>query len=363
MNTDQTKTGKLIIVAALALVPLLYFYPAFTGESSLAPGDGWFQNFGVRALVGKMLAGGFLPLWNPYIFAGMPLLASTYPGALYPPNWVFAIFSPGVAMKIVVITTYHLALAGTYLYLRRVGVERLGAFVGGLGFTFGGFMIAHMGHTSRIAAAAWLPWVLLATERLYQQVSWRWIALGALFFGLQLIAGEPQMSVYTALTAGAYVLFSSLFRPPESRRWRFPAATAAMVICGVLLAAIAWEPARELVRQSGRAKLTYEFFSSFSMPPRQVVSLIFPYFFGGAVSKPLHPGSLGAVGLGGGQRRRFLRLCRDAGAAARAGGSPWPAPRAAGDLLGRGGSAFIDSGSGRLAPFRDESDPVPHPGL
>src|SRR5581483_10178949 len=164
--------------------------------------------------------------------------------------------------------------------------ERLGAFVGGLGFTFGGFMIAHMGHTSRIAAAAWLPWVLLATERLYQQVSWRWIALGALFFGLQLIAGEPQMSVYTALTAGAYVLFSSLFRPPESRRWRFPAATAAMVICGVLLAAIAWEPARELVRQSGRAKLTYEFFSSFSMPPRQVVSLIFPYFFGGAVSKP-----------------------------------------------------------------------------
>ena len=268
------------------MLPLVYFYPAFTGSSSLAPGDGWFQNFGVRVLIGRMIASGFLPLWNPYIFGGMPLLASTYPGALYPPNWLFALFSPGVAMKAVVITTYHLALIGTYLYLRRVGLPRMAALAGGLSFTFSGFMIAHLGHTSRIAAAAWLPWMMLAIEQLYQRVSWRWIVIGSLFFALQFLAGEPQMLVYTALVAGAYVLFAVLFRPVTAPRWQLPAAAATMIVCGALLAAINWIPSRELVQQSGRAKLTYEYFSAFSMPPRQVVSLIFPYFFGGAVSRP-----------------------------------------------------------------------------
>ncbi len=282
----STSTHRALIGAALLVLPLVWFYPAFTGSSSLAPGDGWFQNFGVRVLTGRLLDSGFLPLWNPYIFGGLPLLASTYPGALYPPNWLFALFSPGVAMKVVVITTYHLALLGTYLYLRRVGLSRLAALAGGLSFTFSGFMIAHLGHTSRIAAAAWLPWMMLAMEQLYQRISWRWVVIGSFFFALQFLAGEPQMLVYTALVAGAYVLFAMLFRPATAPRWQLLAAAATMIVCGTLLAAINWIPSRELVQQSGRAKLTYEYFSAFSMPPRQVVSLIFPYFFGGAVSRP-----------------------------------------------------------------------------
>ena len=96
---------------------------------SLLPGDGLSQNLGVRVLIGQMLRSGQLPLWNPYILAGAPLLASVYPGALYPPNWVFALFSPATAMNIVVVTTYHLALIGAYLYGRRIGLTRIAATV------------------------------------------------------------------------------------------------------------------------------------------------------------------------------------------------------------------------------------------
>ncbi|MCI0663923.1 MAG: hypothetical protein L0220_22940, partial [Acidobacteria bacterium] len=76
---------SLITVAALLIIPLVYFYPVLLGQVVLAPGDGWAQNFAVRALAGQMIAGGDLPLWNPFIFAGMPLAASVYPGAFYPP--------------------------------------------------------------------------------------------------------------------------------------------------------------------------------------------------------------------------------------------------------------------------------------
>jgi len=282
INFGRLRISKKIIVAAgLVCLPLLYFYPAVIGEVLLAPGDGWAQNLGVRVLIGQMIARGEVPLWDPYIFAGMPLLASVYPGALYPPNWVFALFSPGVAVNVVVITTYHLALIGAYLYARSIGGGRVSAIITGAVFTFSAYMVGHVGHPSRIAAAAWLPWVLLAVEHLYQRASWRWVALGALFVALQLFAGEPQMTFLTALTAGAYALFSLTLRERQARRWRFAAAGLAMAAGGALLSAVQLLPARELLQQSDRAQLSYEYFSYFSLPPKQALMLLFPYFFGG----------------------------------------------------------------------------------
>jgi len=302
-STRQVNFGRLrvsknaVMAATIGLLPLLYFYPAVTGEISLVPGDGWTQNLGVRVLIGQMIAQGMVPLWDPYIFAGTPLLASIYPGGLYPPNWLFALFSPGVAMNLVVITTYHIALIGAYLYGRRIGMGRVGALVTGLGFAFGGFMVAHLGHTSRIAAAAWLPWVLLAMEHLYQRFSWRWVALGALFVALQLFAGEPQMDCYTVLVAGAYGIFSLTSRAERERRRRFVAGAAAMAVCGLLLSAIQLLPERELLRMGERAQISYEYFSGYALPPWQLPALIFPFFFGGAVRPPYQITSWGLAGI------------------------------------------------------------------
>ena len=91
--------ARIAAAAALILIPLIYFFPAVIGRITLVPGDGLSQNLGVRTLIGQMLRDGHLPLWNPYIFAGTPLLASIYPGALYPPNWLFALFQPTTAMN------------------------------------------------------------------------------------------------------------------------------------------------------------------------------------------------------------------------------------------------------------------------
>mgnify|MGYP000393803397 CR=1 FL=1 len=85
----QNSRARLVIAAALILLPLIYFLPVFIWKLTLVPGDGLSQNLGVRILIGQMIANGQVPLWNPYIFAGTPLLASIYPGGLYPPNWVF----------------------------------------------------------------------------------------------------------------------------------------------------------------------------------------------------------------------------------------------------------------------------------
>lgn len=278
--------SRIAIGATLLLLPLVYFFPAVLGKVTLAPGDGWTQIFGIRILMGQMIARGELPLWNPYIFAGMPLLASIQPGALYPPTWLFAVLSPQTAMNLLVLTTYHLALAGTYLYLRRIGANRAGALIAAVSFAFGGYMVAHLGHTNRINAAAWLPWILLAIEQLHRRANWRWVTLGAAFIALQLFAGDPQMTLYSVMVAGAYGVFNLLFRIPQAGRFKFLFASAAMSICGALLSMIQLLPERELLKYGERAGIDYEYFSQFSLPPRQFFGLLFPYFFGGAALEP-----------------------------------------------------------------------------
>ncbi len=282
----RDRAVRLLVAAALVLIPLVYFHPALMGRVTLAPGDGWTQIFGIRVLIGQMIARGEWPLWNPYIFGGMPLLASLQPGALYPPTWLFAALSPQAAMNWMVITTYHIALIGTYLYLRRIGANRAGSILGGIAFAYGGYMIAHLGHTNRIAAAAWLPWVILAIEELYSRLRWRWVALGAIFIAMQTLAGEPQMSLYTALVAAAYALFSLTLREGGETRRRFLFGVVAMSVCGALIGAVQLLPARELLALGERAGISYEYFASFSFPPQRLLLLVFPYFSGGGGMRP-----------------------------------------------------------------------------
>src|SRR5262249_30305345 len=199
-------------------------------------------------------------------------------------SWVFVVFGLKVAMNLVVITTYHIALIGAYLYARRIGCNRLGSMIAGIAFAFGGFMTAHLGHTNLIATGAWLPWVLLALEELYLNLRWRWIALGASFIALLFFAGGPQVTCYALMVAGAYGLFSLKFREERERRGRFLFGAAAMSACGALIAAIQLLPTRELQQQGERAALTYDYFASVSLAPQHLFEMIFPYFFGGGLS-------------------------------------------------------------------------------
>ena len=292
-------SSKSITILLLTLLPFVYFYPAVLGDVTLLPGDGWLQNLGVRIFIGEQLRRGELALWNPYIFAGMPLLASVYPGALYPPNWLFAVFAPKLAANLVVITTFHLALFGTYLFARKSGSNRLGGLLAGVAFSFGGFMINHISQTSRIAAGAWLPWVLLAlagcveavmveSKRRARLCVWTWVALGALFIALQFFAGEPQMLIFTALVCAFYCLFALGQFGDWRQRGYFLAACAALVIVGVLFAQVQLQPSLELLAQSERNDPGAVFFAGYSYPPWQLPALIFPYFFGGAFVGPYH---------------------------------------------------------------------------
>src|SRR5438034_257650 len=117
-----------LALALLALLPIVAHAPAWWESRLLGPGDGAALHFPLRALVWQAYQRGELPGWNPTIFLGTPLLAAYRPGAFFPPMAALALLPPFAAFQVLVLASLSATAALTFLYLRRLGANPLGAY-------------------------------------------------------------------------------------------------------------------------------------------------------------------------------------------------------------------------------------------
>ncbi|HET6862547.1 MAG TPA: YfhO family protein [Pyrinomonadaceae bacterium] len=270
-------TDKLA-AAAITLAPVLYFLPALLAHLVLGPDDGVLFNIPLRVTTANLLRAGELPIWNPYIFGGMPLFATAQGGLLFPLNWIYLLFSPAVATNMMVIATYMVAGLGAYLFARKTGSSVAGAVVTGLIWQMGGFLVAQISHINIAHTAALLPWTLWSLERYVETGSRRRGALLAVLVAVQIFAGHQQTFAYTFLLFCVYAIVMAFGNERTRKRYLLSLGFA---IAGVMLAAIQIVPTFELLENSIRSEATYDFFSSFSMPPSFIATYLAPYIMGG----------------------------------------------------------------------------------
>jgi len=265
----------------VTLAPLVYFFPAVRGQIFISPDDGVIFNIPLRVAAANLIRSGHIPLWNPYMFSGMPLHGAAQAGLLFPLNWFYLISSPPVATNLMMLATYMVAALGAYLFARRSGADITGAIATSFIWQFSAFLVEQVGHTNILQTAAMLPWVLWAVEGYIANDSrGRGVLLAALV-AVQIFAGHQQTSAYALLLTGAYalVLVRAASRSGKSRSSYL--SPLAMLALGFSMAAVQILPTIELLRNSVRASASYDFFSSFSMPPRLALTLFAPYLFGG----------------------------------------------------------------------------------
>ncbi|HXW38803.1 MAG TPA: hypothetical protein VEJ44_03835, partial [Acidimicrobiales bacterium] len=111
------------MTAVLAVPPVLFLAPLLVGRVFL-DGDNFIQNFPLRLLVAHDLQHGSLPLLNPYLFAGTPLLGGFNAGAAYPTSWLLAVLPRFLGWSLNLVVAYDLAALGTYVFLRRQGLSQ-----------------------------------------------------------------------------------------------------------------------------------------------------------------------------------------------------------------------------------------------
>ncbi len=224
---------------------------------------------------------GELPLWNPFIYLGQPMLANPNYMAFYPSN-LFHLFLPfNYAFKLHFIIHPILAGLGAYFLQRRLGIGCLAALTGSLAYEFSGTLLSFLNLYNIIPAVALLPWIGFAFVGALED---RWLKrsliLGALL-GLQIIAFEPlmfQCLILIIVALAAYHLLEAKDRLKAlGNMLRIGLISAAF---GLGLAAIQVLPTLELLPLSARGYLDLGSASRWSMHPLDFLNTIVPNLFG-----------------------------------------------------------------------------------
>lgn len=159
-----------------------------------------------RVVAREQLLDGHLPLWNPYEYAGTPLLGNMQSALTFPPTWLALLFSADVAAGLIAIAKLVLAGLGAFALSRGVGVRRWGgALLAGTVYMLAAPMVAVLQWPMSSVYAVY-PWLLLATHRLVQRRGPREVAAVAAAVTLTIVAGHPESALASLSAAGVFLI-------------------------------------------------------------------------------------------------------------------------------------------------------------
>ena len=190
------------------------------------------------------------PLWNPLNSCGIPFLAQwntlcCYPLSLFylllPMPWSFGVFCLGHML---------FAAVGMFMLGRRWTNNSFAAAVAGTAYGFNGLIWQSVMWPHFLAALAWMPWFILATEKAWKEGG-RSILLAALAGAMQMLSGGAEVIIQTWLVLGALWLIH-LFRSEEPRG-RLMGRMAAIGILIVAISAVQLGPFLDLLAHSQRS--------------------------------------------------------------------------------------------------------------
>ena len=296
-----TAAADLVALSLLLAALVAVYWPLALGIGIYAESDTFTFFYPVFAILHAAVRAGELPLWTPYIFGGFPLFAEGQIGALYPPSLAAALL-PSAVDGFLALRIFHgsLAVLGMFLFARCLGASSLGAAVGGLAFGMGSFIVGQEQHANMLAATAWLPVLLLCLECALAVQGWighGLIAIAAVILGVQALSTHVQPLMLTGALMVAYVLVRQTWvacREVWLRGLRRGVLPAVLIVVdalaivlfvgavGALIAAIQILPLFELSQESWRASgWTFQDAVEYSLPPINLLTLIFPFFFRG----------------------------------------------------------------------------------
>jgi hypothetical protein len=278
-------------LAVYVLCVLTLAYPALTGGFLVTPiSDQYIGGFPVRDFAAQSLKEGLgIPLWNPYIFGGMPYVAAMGVGDVFYPTQLLRMLLPvdvGMTLGFII----HTVLAGffTYQFCRALGLTFFASLIGGAAYMMSGPIagLVSPGHDGKLFVATLTPLVLLLLIRGIRDGNhWAWGAL-AVATGLAVLSPHPQLLQYMLLLAGTFGLYLAfgewngerLERRVAIQRLGFALGAIGL---GFLIGAIQYASLFEYVGLSPRAGgKGYEHAVSYSMPIEEIINAYLPEFSG-----------------------------------------------------------------------------------
>lgn len=291
--TKYRKTlSELLPVFLLTISVLIFFCKVISSGKPLFGSDFVLYFYPVKAFIRDYVSAcGALPFWNPYVFSGTPFIANIQASMFYPLGFLFYIMPTEYAYGYTIIIHCILGSIFMYVFVRSLSVNKAGAFLSAIIFTYNGFFVAHLyaGHLTFVQNYVWIPLIFLYLHRFLNTPYFRYAILTGTFLGIQILGGFPQIAFYTIFATLLYALYVVCTRLTKGD-WPFIAkigvGTTAIVMIGFSLAAVQLLPTYEFTQLSTRAGgVNYAFATYDSLHPKELLLFFIPELFGNVIDK------------------------------------------------------------------------------
>jgi hypothetical protein len=230
-----------------------------------------------------------LPLWNPHIAAGRPLLGNMQ-SQVFSPYSVPAYLLPFYeSLELQLALKLFVACLGAFLLARSLGMRFGGALLAGSVYGFNLWIVTWLVYPH---ASVWtlIPWLLWLTDRLIRRPDGLSLAALAAAVGVQFLAGHPESSFH-ALVATVAFLVLRLFQLRRESRTE-PLARPLFLFGGALasgaaLAAVVLVPFLELLFHSADLEQRAGSSVDVHMPARYLLGAFLPDYWGRPTGTPI----------------------------------------------------------------------------
>ena len=288
-SSDLDQIPRWAPFLAMAVLTLLLFREyllsgpgsMLMGQDTIAAGI-MFRKFFVE----HMRALGRLPLWNPYLFGGVPTIEAGSGDILYPASILHFVLplTSALAWKLIL----HVYLAGVFMYLaaRAFGASRLVALFAGSAYLLSASLVSLVwgGQDGKMYVTALFPaalWLLVTALDRHSWLRFLWLGVVA---GLMVVA-HPQLAYYAYLALALYALASLWARRQAGGAFLANGLAGGMVavVTAAGVAAVVLLPMYRYLREDspragpGRG---FEYSASWSLHAEEAVSLFIPEFSG-----------------------------------------------------------------------------------
>ena len=284
---------QFIIIPVLLMLLCIIFYPViFQGKIFGSP-DSLNPKAAAIILDKTQKEIGDYPLWQPWIFSGMPTAESfTNTSNLYFPQYIFKLLH----FPAIIIHLLHFLFAGLgiYVLLRYLKISQIVAIIGSAGFMLMPYLVTMevFGHGSQAMTAAYIPWAFWAALRLFDKQRILDVGILAIILGLQLQRAHVQIAYYTWMLIGALFLYKIILylvdKEQRKKALKISALFAITIIFALGISALVYLPSLQYSAESIRSigqpgSASYDYATSWSFHPKEILTFFIPsaYGFGG----------------------------------------------------------------------------------
>ncbi len=254
---------------------------------------------------------GVFPLWIPYVFSGMPTLASLLVSGHRWYDLIVTVWGTidhfGAVIMVNqavgwVVVYYFLFGIGLFVLSRRLGLTKFAGFFAALATIFSTFIIDWIfaGHNTKIAAISFFPFILVLVMALMHRFRWLYFLGLIVALHLQFASTHVQMIFYSYLALAIYLIYM-LIRALRKREKFGSVARAGLLLLGASAIAfvmsadiyfstyqyskysIRGAPPLVVTAKDKAAKsggLDYQYATNWSFSPKELASFVVPAFYG-----------------------------------------------------------------------------------